>query len=147
MNEPTPPAPPPPPSLPATRPPAGGKPGKITAIAVLNLVQGILSAGYAAWLIVFFLGFGAATAGCGCLFLPLGVYPLVVGILAIVYAARLLPDEPKPVLPARWLAVMQVCAILLGDVVSLGAGIANLVLFSDPEVVDWFERHAPDPLR
>jgi len=160
MDEQTPPDTPPDstPETPAVRPPApppaaapprpaGGKPGKVTAIAITNLVQGILSTCYALWLVLFFLGLGAATFGLGCLALPFGVYPLVVGILAIVYASKLLPEPPTPVLPARWLAVMQICGVLLGDVLSLAAGIVNLVLFSDPEVVDWFDRHRPDPLR
>lgn len=132
----------------APRPPgAERKPGKVTALAVINLAQGILSTCYAAWLVFFFLALALGSAGCGCIFMPLAVYPLVVGILAIVYGARLLPEPPGSVQPAHWLAVMQMCTLLFGDLVSFAAGVANLVLLNDPEVRAWFERHRPDPLR
>jgi hypothetical protein len=131
----------------APRPPADErKPGKVTALAVINLAQGILSTCYAVWLVFFFLVFALGTAGCGCVLVPLAVYPLVVGILAIVYGAKLLPEPPQPVRPAHWLAVMQMCTLLFGDVVSFAAGVANLVLLNDPDVTAWFERHRPDPL-
>lgn len=131
----------------APRPPAAErKPGKVTALAVINLAQGILSTCYAVWLVFFFLVFALGSAGCGCVFVPLAVFPLVVGILAIVHATKLLPEPPQAVAPAHWLAVLQMCTLLFGDVVSFAAGVAHLVLLNDPEVSAWYARHRPEPL-
>ncbi|HMB55274.1 MAG TPA: hypothetical protein VKU40_18290 [Thermoanaerobaculia bacterium] len=132
----------------APRPPAAHerKPGKVTALAVINLAQGILSTCYAVWLVFFFLVFALGSAGCGCVFVPLAVFPLVVGILAIVHATKLLPEPPQAVAPAHWLAVLQMCTLLFGDVVSFAAGVAHLVLLNDSEVSAWFARNQPKPL-
>ena len=121
------------------------KPDLVNAIAIFNLVDGILNILFAAsW----FLGitvFGVSTLGCGCLFLPLGLYPLILGILELMYGARLLPAEPREVTPARWLAVMQIVNILLGQVVSAVGGILTLVFLDNPEVRRWFAQRAPRP--
>jgi hypothetical protein len=116
------------------------KPDKLGAIAVLTLVDGILNVVYGlSWLFGIFV-FGASTCGLGCLFVPLGAYPLVLGILEILYASRLLPDPPRDAEPARWLAVMQIINVLWGQVLSLVVGILLLIFFDDPEVRDYLER-------
>lgn len=114
------------------------KPGKVTAIAIMALVDGILNIFFGLSLIVGVLVLGVTTFGLGCLLLPLAVYPLVLGILEIVYAAKLLPNEPKVVKPATWLAIMQICNIIVGDPISLAVGIVSLVLFNDAEVRAYF---------
>lgn len=114
------------------------KPGKVTAIAVMALVDGVLNIVWSLSLIVGVLILGVSTFGLGCLLLPLAVYPLVLGILEIVYAAKLLPNEPRVVKPATWLAIMQICNIIVGNPVSLAVGIVSLVLFNDAEVRAYF---------
>lgn len=131
--------------VPQTAPhrPGPAKPGKVTAIAVLSLVDGGLNILFGVSLLFFFVAFGFSTLGCGCLLAPLALYPLVLGILEVVYAARLLPEPPQPVRPARWLAIMQILNVLLGNVLSLVVGVLELVFFDDPEVRAWYQRMAP----
>lgn len=121
------------------------KPDLVNAIAVFNLVDGVLNIVFAASWFFGITIFGVSTLGCGCIFLPLGFYPLVLGILELMYGARLLPQEPREVTPARWLAVMQIINILLGQVVSAVGGILTLVFLDNPEVRRWFARRAPRP--
>jgi hypothetical protein len=119
------------------------KPDKVGAIAVLSLVDGILNVVYGlSWIFGIFV-FGASTCGLGCLFVPLGAYPLVLGILEIMYASKLLPDPPRGAEPARWLAVMQIVNVLWGQIISVVVGILLLVFFDDPEVRDYLARFAP----
>jgi hypothetical protein len=74
----------------------------------------------------------------GILCLPIAAFPIVVGILEIIYAAKLLPTPARPAQPARYIAIMEICAILLGNVFSLVAGILALVFYNDPSVQAYF---------
>lgn len=138
-----PPAPRPDSQPPATVTPA--VPGKVTTIGILCLVDGILNILYGLGAVFGLVIFGVATLGLGCLLFPLGVYPLVLGILGVIYGIKLLSTPPRPAAPARWLAVMQIVNVLWGNAISLVVGIVNLVLFSDPEVVAYFDRVTPRP--
>lgn len=140
-----------PPAPPAgSRPPAllpSAVPAKITTIGILCLVDGILNILYGLAAIFGLAFFGIATLGIGCLLLPLGLYPLVLGVLGMIYGIKLLSTPPRPAGPARWLAVMQIVNVLWGNVISLVVGIVNLVLFTDPEVVAFFDRMASQQSR
>lgn len=138
--------PPPPAQSPYPAPYTGSrKPDLVNVIAVFNLVDGVLNVLFAAsW----FFGmsiFGVSTLGCGCLFLPLGFYPLILGILELVYGARLISADPRDVSPARWLAILQIFNLLLGQVVSVAGGILTLIFLDNPEVRRWFDERAPRP--
>jgi hypothetical protein len=129
---------PPPLPPPAAVPPAATafppKPGYVQAIAIMCLVDGILNILWGGGLAVIFL--------CGCFtacLAPLGIYPVVLGILEIIYATKLLPDPIRPVRPAQYLAIMQIINIILGDVISLAVGIISLVFYSDPKVKAYFD--------
>jgi hypothetical protein len=122
------------------------KPGKVTAIAISTLVDGILNIIWSFSLGIGFFAFGVATFGLGCLLLPLAAYPLVLGILEIIYAAKILPNPAKPTKPARWLAIMQICNIVVGDVISLVVGIVSLIFYNESEVEDYFAQISPPEL-
>jgi hypothetical protein len=119
------------------------KPDKVGAIAILCLVDGILNVVFGISWVFGISVFGASTCGLGCILIPLGAYPLVLGILEIVYASKLLPDPPTAGEPARWLAVMQIVNVLWGQVISLVVGILLLIFFDDPEVRAYLARFAP----
>ena len=111
------------------------KPGKVQAIAIMCLVDGILN-------VLLGLGLGGGllagmvTACCA----PIGIYPIVLGILEIIYAAKLLPDAPRrDVRPAQYLAIMQIINIVAGDVISLAVGILSLVFYGEAEVKAWYD--------
>jgi hypothetical protein len=130
------------PSLPPTMPaaPFPPKPGKVQAIAIMCLVDGILNILYGCG-----LGFGLlCSLLCAC-FAPIGVYPIVLGILEILYATKLMTDPIRADKPAQYLAIMQIVNIITGDAVSLAIGIISLVFYSDPEVTGYFEAIARGP--
>ena len=113
------------------------KPGKVQAIAIMTLISGVLNC---------FWGLSAAVSLFAANFFALywAPYAITLGILEIVYAAKLLGQNPK-VQPANYLAIMQIINIttlnvyqlFVGDVV---VGILALVFYSDPEVRAYFAR-------
>ncbi len=113
------------------------KPGKVQAIAIMTLVSGIVN-----------LFWGLAAVG-GLLWTvfcwPFGAFPLVLGVLEIVYATKLLSSGQMPVQPAKTVAIMEICNILYGNVFSLIVGIIALVLYDDPEVKSFYEALPSSP--
>jgi len=115
--------------------PGSAKPGQVQAIAIMTLVNGILNV----------LWGGTATLamvpGVVTLCLtPLTILPLVLGIFEIIYAAKLLANPPQAVQPSQTLAILEICCILVGNVVSLVVGILALVFYSDPAVKAFFAK-------
>ncbi|MEI6179769.1 MAG: hypothetical protein WCP31_03370 [Chloroflexales bacterium] len=102
------------------------KPGKLQAIAILALVDGILS----------------ILAGIGWLFTiclaPIGIYSIISGIFALIYATKLLPDVPTVRQPNKTVAILQIINIVSGNVVSIVAGILSLVFYNDADVIAYF---------
>jgi hypothetical protein len=125
--------PPPPPGSQPIR-----KPGKVQAIAIMTLVSGVLNClwGLSAGVSILAANF------FGCYWAP---YAITLGVLEIIYAAKLLGSNPTRLQPAKYLAIMQIINIttlnfyqlFVGDVV---VGILALVFYSDPEVDAYF-RH------
>jgi hypothetical protein len=124
-----------PPQLPIpTAPAVPPKPGYVQAISIMCLVDGILNILWGGGLAVILI--------CGCFtvcFAPLGIYPVVLGILEILYAVKLLPTPIQPVRPAQYLAIMQIVNIITGNVISLAIGIISLVFYSDAKVKAYFD--------
>jgi hypothetical protein len=111
-----------PPAAPAT----GAKPGKLTALAVLTLVAGVINCMTGLALV-----FGCWTIVCTPFFVAMGV-------AEIIYATKLLPEPIKvpqlsPVMP-----ILQIAAIILFNPVSVTAGILSLIFANDPEVKAYF---------
>ena len=120
-----------PPSITAT--PRLPKPGKVQAIAIMCLVDGILNIliGCSVSLILIC---GIVTICC----IPIGIYPIVVGIFEIIYATKILPDPIRAFKPAQYLAVMQLVNFICAGIISLVVGILSLVFYSDAEVKAYF---------
>jgi len=104
------------------------KPSKVTAIAIMVLISGILNC--SAGIIWFFTCFG----------IPIGAYSILVGIFEIIYAAKLLPEPIKTSQPAKYVAIMEIVNIVSCSVSSLVIGILCLVFYCDDEVAAYFER-------
>jgi hypothetical protein len=120
-----------PPVAPAA-PASSARPGQVQAIAIITLVNGIISI---LW------GLGATAALLGTLICwPLGAYPIVTGIFEIIYAAKLLNSNPYGVKPANYVAIMEICEILFGNPFALVGGILSLVFYNDPAVKAYFVR-------
>ena len=113
------------------------KPGMVTAIGVLTLVNGILNILWSAGAtIAIVLG----TVGVGLLCAPVTILPLVLGIFEIIYGARLLSTPPQVTRPSQAIAILEICCILVGKVFSLIVGILALVFYAQPDVQDYFAR-------
>jgi hypothetical protein len=60
------------------------------------------------------------------------------GVFELIYAARLLQVPPRPQQPSQLLAILEICVIVTGNVVSLVIGILALVFYGDPAVRAYF---------
>lgn len=103
------------------------KPGKVQAIAIMSLVDGI-------WNILW--GVGLIATICAA---PLGIYAIVVAILGIMYASKLLSEYPQGVKPNRTLAILQIANLITLNLVSVVIGIICLIFYDDLEVRQYYE--------
>lgn len=111
------------------------KPGLVTALAVLTLLSGMIN---------IMAGLGAATSLALSLVLlciaPLGLLPVVLGIFEILYAIKLLSSPPQPVRPNQTLAILEICCLLFGNLISCLVGVLALVFYNEPAVKAYFSR-------
>ncbi len=111
------------------------KPGKITAIAVLTLVSGIVN-------IMAALGFTLAivlgTLGIGLLCAPITLLPIALGVFEIIYAIKLLSTPPQPTHPNQVIAILEIVTILYGNIISVAVGVLALVFYAEPDVKAYF---------
>ena len=113
------------------------KPGEVTTITIMTLISGITNI-IAALTWSFFVVLG--TFGLGILCVPITILPGILGIFEIIYAASLLSNPPKPVRPSQTLAILEICMILFGNIVSLVTGILSLVFYNNPIVQEYFAK-------
>lgn len=106
------------------------KPGKVQAIAIMTLINGILDV---LWGITLTFGVAVSTFGIGLLCAPVTLLPTVLGIFEIVYASKLLGNPPRRY-RVQTIAILQIVAILFGDLIGPVIGIISLVFYSEPEV-------------
>lgn len=114
---------------------ASPRPGTVTAIGVMTLVNGIMNV---LWALGLTLAMVLGTFEFGLLCATVTILPLVLGVFEIIYAARLMSNPPKPMKPAQAIAFMEICCILAGNVLSLGIGMLAFVFYSQPEVQGYF---------
>jgi hypothetical protein len=111
------------------------KPGLYTVIAVMTLTSGIVN---------LFWGFIASatvlSTVIGVICLPITVLPTILGIFEIIYAAKLLSNQPQPVQPSPAIAAFQISTLLYGNVFTAVVGLLNLIFFNDQAVREYFAR-------
>jgi hypothetical protein len=110
------------------------KPGLIQGLAIMTLINGILNL---IWSVLVAIFLAATFLGIICI--PLAGYPLALGILEIIYAARLLSTPTRNLRPAKHLAVMEICNVLYANALSLVVGILALVFYDDALVKAFFQ--------
>jgi hypothetical protein len=117
------------------------KPGKVQAIAIMMLVNGILNilAGLAITAGVVLTSFGF-----GIICTPFTILPAVLGVFEVINASRLLTETPKPVKNLQTIAVLEIVAVICGSGLSLIVGILNLVFLSEPEVKAYLDSIPPE---
>src|SRR5690349_17977422 len=111
------------------------KPGLYTAIAAMTLASGIIN---------LFWGFIASatvlSTVVGVICLPITVLPTILGIFEIIYAAKLLSNQPQPVQPSPAIAAFQISTLLYGNVFTAVVGLLNMIFFNDQSVKEYFAR-------
>jgi len=110
------------------------KPRKVTAIAAMTLIGGII-----ATIIGFAEAMGITSTFCfGCFLIPGSFISFFGGIFAIIQGALLFGKNPgKHLKRTRITASIQIACILAGDIVNLILGILNHVFLSDESVVEY----------
>ena len=132
------PIPVPPAPVPFSIPPlssGSSKPGMVQALAIMTIINGILNILYgvsvttAIVLGTFFLGILCA---------PITILPVVLGISEIIYGIKLLANPPQPVKPSQTLAILEIVAVISGNIISAVVGVLALVFYSDANVKAYF---------
>ncbi len=113
------------------------KPGMLTALSIMTLVNGILNI---MWGLGATLAVAVGTFGLGLLCAPITILPSILGIFEIIYAARLMATPPQPVRPNQTIAILEICCIVAGGVISAAVGIVALIFYNDPAVQGYFAR-------
>ena len=113
------------------------KPGNVQLIGIFMIVSGALNIIAAAAWIPGLIAFAAATLGIGLLCLPVLVIPLGLGIFEIITGVNIVNHKPARNIPL--IAGLEIASILWGNVLSMAAGILNLVFFNDPETNAYFK--------
>ena len=128
-----------PPATQGHQPSAKSKPGKLQAIAIMTLVCGIINLLLGAYW--FFAGLAVFLVGVVFTIIPAS-YMTVLGILEIINASKLLSDPVRVAEPPKFVAVMEIIAIIFCNVIALIIGILNLVFYNDEDVQQYFASRA-----
>lgn len=116
-------------------PPASNKPGKVQAIAIMTLINGILNIFYALGVTATIV-FG--TLGIGLLCAPITILPAILGVFEIICGSNLLSNSPQGIKSIQTIAILEIICIISGNVLSAVIGILNLVFASDSEVKNYY---------
>ena len=145
------------------------RPSMVTAIAVMTLVSGVLNllggvgglvAGVVAGVVFGFMpqmfssyefrdarfvGPMMLTIGIitFLILVALAIFYLVLAFLELRYGIQLLANPPKALKPARHIAVMEIVAIIGGNIIAAVIGVLALVFYADPSVQAYFAAVAP----
>jgi hypothetical protein len=75
----------------------------------------------------------------GILCVPITILPAILGVVEIVYAARLLGGSAQPARPSTGIAALEIACILVGNAFSMVVGILALVFYNDQIVKRYFD--------
>jgi hypothetical protein len=117
------------------------KPGKVQAIAIMMLVNGIINILYGLGMTA---GIVLGTLFIGTICAPLTILPAVLGVFELIYGIKLLSEPPKPVKNIQTIAILEIVAVVCGSGLSLIVGILNLVFLSEPEVKAYLASIPPE---
>jgi len=113
------------------------KPGNVQTIGVLMIISGALNIIAAAAWVPGLITFAAATLGIGLLCLPVLVIPLGLGVFEIITGVNIV--NGKRARNIQLVSGLEIASILWGNVLSMVAGILNLVFFNDSETNAYFK--------
>ena len=133
VPEPSAPVPPYIPPLPS----GAGKPGMVQALAIMTIINGILNILYGVSVTTAIV---LGTFFVGILCAPVTILPVVLGIFEIIYGIKLLANPPQPVRPSQTLAILEIVAVISGNIISAVVGVLALVFYADANVKAYFAR-------
>jgi hypothetical protein len=111
-----------------------GKPGALTAVAIMMLIAGILNLLNAAgWL---FIGASIFLVGIFFTLVP-AAYCCVAGVYEVIYATKLLAERPDIQTPPYFVSVLGIISIAFLNIESGILEIINLALMSGTEVKEY----------
>jgi len=125
------------PAVPAAPAAGSAKPGLVTAISIMTLINGIINILYGLSITA---GVVLGTFFFGIICAPVTILPVILGIFEVVYAAKLLANPPQAVQPSQTIAILEIVAVVSGNVISLVVGILALVFYADQDVKAYFAR-------
>lgn len=108
------------------------KPTLVNVIAWTTLASGIVNL---IWGVIAVAGFWW-TVIC----IPFLILPTVLGVFEIIYAAKLMSNPPQTMQPSTSIAILEIIAIVYGNVFAMVVGILALVFYNDQIVRDYFAR-------
>jgi hypothetical protein len=112
-------------------------PQKVQIVGILMIVS-------AAFNIIIGLGFivGFALSIILICCAPIGLLPLALGVFEVIYGIRLIGSGQEPVQrqTLQTIAILEIASILVSNVGSFIAGVVNLLLLSDPEVMAYYSK-------
>ncbi len=114
---------------------ASVRPGLVTALGIMTLVNGILN------IIASFsltIGVVLGTIGLGLICAPITLLPAALGVFEILYAMKIIATPVQPVQFSQTIAILEICCIVFSNVVSLVVGILALVFYNDQSVKEYF---------
>ncbi len=110
------------------------KPGALTAVGVMTLLNGLFNIAYGLT-----LTFGFAITIVGLICTPLTIIPTILGIFETIYAIRLLKNPlARGTRPSQALAIWEIIAVVTGNLFSPVVGILALVFYNDANVAAYF---------
>ncbi len=132
------------------------KPGKVTAVAVLQIVSGLLqfpvsclAATSLSVLYGFMCGLLTVWAGgigaCAAIVGYLSFLLIPIGVLEVVSGICLLAGVRSSVL-VKVTSIFEILGLFLGGLPGVLVGIVNLVLVSDADVKDWLAEGKGSPI-
>ncbi len=110
------------------------RPSLINLIAAMTLVSGIVNV---FWGVI--ASQSALSTVIGILCIPITILPAILGVVEIVYAARLLGGPAQPARPSTGIAALEIACILVGNAFSMVVGILALVFYNDLIVKRYFD--------
>ena len=89
------------------------KPTLLTTVAVMTLTSGIIN---------LFWGFVASLTALGSILgvicVPLTILPVILGVVEIIYAAKLLSAQRQLIQPSQPIAILEIMCFISGNVFS-----------------------------
>ncbi|MBI3175597.1 MAG: hypothetical protein HYZ25_17895 [Chloroflexi bacterium] len=110
------------------------RPSLINLIAAMTLVSGIVNV---FWGMI--ASHSAISTVIGILCVPITILPAILGVVEIVYAARLFGGPTQPARPSTGIAALEIACILAGNAFSMVVGILALVFYNDLIIKRYFD--------